>query len=95
MSDDDRFGLRMVIQQLSASPNIAYRLAVYGDRHQPRHTDFSNGQLLIDSLRAAIPGFDLSRLTLNPMEEGQGSIVFADEIRLSETQLSLLRLNTD
>lgn len=93
MSGDDLYFLRVVIQQLSVYPNATYRLTVYGDDRQPRHSDFSSVQVLSDALQAAIPGFDLSKLLLNPLEEGQGSIVFADEMKLNQTQLSLLGLS--
>lgn len=92
MSDDDLIFLRVVIQQLRVYPNATYRVTVYGDDQQPRHSDFSSVQVLGDALQAAVPGFDLSKLSLNPLEEGQGSIIFADEMKLNEQQLSLLGL---
>lgn len=93
MSGDDLYLLRMVIQQISVSPNATYRVIVYGDEQRPRHADFSNAQFLADALCAAAPAIDLSKLTLNPLEEGQGSIVFLAEMELDETQLSLLGLS--
>lgn len=92
MSGDDVYFLRVVIQQLSVCPNATYRVTVYGDDHEPRHTDFSNAQILADTLSASFPGFDLSELSLNPLGEGHGSIVYADEMKLNEIQLSLLGL---
>ncbi len=93
MSEDDPYLLRMVIQQLGVSDKPAYRVVVYGDSKQPRHSDFSDAPALLDTLRAVIPDFDLSNLTLNPLAAGQGSMVFVGEIKLDKTQLSLLGLN--
>lgn len=92
MSTDGLYLFRMVIQQLSVYPNATYRVIVYGDDQKPRHSDLGNSQILVDTLRAAIPGFDLSKLTLNPLGDGKGSIVFSDEMELNKTQLSLLGL---
>lgn len=82
----------MVIKQLSVYPNATYRVIVYGDDQRPRHSDFSDTQILVNTLRTAIPGFDVSKLSLNPLGEGQGSILFADEMKLDERQLLLLGL---
>lgn len=92
MSEGDPNSLRLAIQQLGVSENPAYRVVVYGDDRQPRHSDFGNAHILLETLRAVIPELDLSKLTMNPMGDGQGSMVFAGEIRLTETQLSLLGL---
>lgn len=92
MSEGDPNSLRLAIQQLGVSENPAYRVVVYGDDRQPRHSDFGNAHSLLETLRAVIPELDLSKLTMNPMGDGQGSMVFAGEIRLTETQLSLLGL---
>ncbi len=94
MSSEDSQSLRMVIQQLSVSPPSSYRIVVYGDDQRPRHAEFNNTQILLDTLRAAMLDFDLSRLTFNPLEEGQGSIVFAGEMKLREMQLALLGLGS-
>lgn len=92
MPGDDLYLLRMVIQQLSAYPDTTYRVIVYGDDQQPRHSDFSNAQILVNTLSGAIPGFDFSNLPLNPLREGRGSIVLAEEMKLNESQLLLLGL---
>jgi len=83
----------MAIQQLSASPNATYRVTVYGDDQKPRHSDFSDAQVLLDTLRAAIPDLDQSNLALNPLAAGQGSMVFVGELKLDRNQLSLLGLS--
>jgi hypothetical protein len=81
-----------VIQQLGVSEDAAYRVVAYGDDQPPRHSDFGNADLLRAALRAAIPDFDFSQLTLNPLKKGQGSIAFVGEMNLNQTQLSLLGL---
>ncbi len=84
--------LRVVIQQLGVSPAPSYRIIVYGDEESPHHSDFSSAELLLERLRAAITDFDVSQLCLNPLEQGQGSIVFVGELKLARTQLSVLGL---
>lgn len=89
MTDDPK-PLRIVIQQLGVSPVPGYRVIVYGDEFKPRHSDFSSAVALLEALEAAIPELDISHLLLNPLREGQGSIVFDGEMLLSEKQLSML-----
>ena len=91
VSPGDLLTLRMVIQQIQVG-KPSYRIVVYGDAEKPRHADFNDDQALSDALRAAIPEFDLSQFSLNPMQDGMGSIVFADEVTLSTSQLSSLGL---
>lgn len=93
MPDDNTDSLRLLIQQVGVSANPAYRVVVYGDGQRPCHSDFSGPQILLAALRAAIPEFDLSRLPLAPLEEGQGSMVFVGEMKLTKAQLSLLKLS--
>lgn len=81
MSENDASLLRLVIQQLEVSENPGYRVAVYGDDLAPRHTDFDNEQILLKALRAAIPDFDFSKIVLNPLAKGQGSMVYVGEIK--------------
>lgn len=81
----------MVIQQTGIS-KPTYRVVVYGDNLKPRHTEFSSALDLLEMLRAAVPNFDGSKLSFNPLGEGQGSIVFTGQIDLDETQLSILGL---
>jgi len=88
---DELHALRMVIQQLSAK-NSSYRIVVYGGRDKPRHAEFPSAEALLGALCAAAPDLDLSKLSLNPMREGKGSIVFAEEIALKTSQLSALGL---
>lgn len=84
--------LRVVIQQLGLYPVPNYRLIVYGDELKPMHSDFESAALLVEALRSAVPGFDVSQLLLQPLQEGQGSIVFDQEMLLTAEQLSALRL---
>lgn len=84
--------LRVVIQQLGLYPVPNYRLIVYGDELKPMHSDFESAALLVEALRSAVPGFDVSQLLLQPLQEGQGSIVFDQEMLLTAEQLSALGL---
>jgi hypothetical protein len=88
---DNLHPLRIVIQQLGVD-KPSYRLIAYGDSEKPRHTDFAGAQALIETLQAVVPSFTLSELSLNPLGEDRGSIVFAGEIALSTSQLSGLGL---
>ncbi len=80
----------MVIQQIGIEP--AYRLTVYGDKEKTRHADFSSAPALLTALLTALPDFDTSGLSLDPMNTGQGSIVFTGAIDLNDRQLGLLGL---
>ncbi len=93
MSEGDLHSLRIVIQQLSASANSAYRVVVYGDSEHPKHCDFDSAQILLETLCSAIPSFDLSKLPLNPLGAGQGSIVYTGEMKLNRSQLIQLGLS--
>jgi hypothetical protein len=90
---DDLNPLRIVIQQLGVSAVPGYRVIVYGDEFKPRHSDFNSAVALLEALETAIPGLDVSQLRLDPLQEGQGSIVFDGERLLSEKQLSTLGLH--
>jgi hypothetical protein len=83
----------MVIQQIARPPQPVYRVVVYGDEQNSRHADFCGEQSLLETLRAAVPNFDVSKLSLYPLGEGQGSIVFVGETKLNESQLSILGLS--
>jgi hypothetical protein len=85
--------LRIVIQQLGVATMPRYRVIVYGDEQRPLHSDFDGSQILLDTLHSAIPDFDLSQLSLNPMEEGMGSIVFTGEVDLEKRGLAILGLS--
>lgn len=91
MPKDELHDLRIVIQQLSAESHV-YRVTVYGDADKPRHTDFSGAEALLQALCSALPAFDLSQLSLNPLEERCGSIVFAGAIQLDNSQLAVFGL---
>ena len=87
----DLHHLRMVIQQIGGF-EVAYRIAVYGDGEKPRHADFNSGPALLEALCAVLPDFNTTGLSLDPLHKGQGSIVFAGEVELSDRQLGLLGL---
>lgn len=84
--------LRVVIQQLGVYPVPNYRVIAYGDDLKPMHGDFGSAALLVEGLRSAIPGFDVTQLSLQPLLEGHGSIVFDGEMLLSSEQRSALGL---
>lgn len=84
--------LRLVVQQLGLYPVPSYRVIVYGDELKPRHADFGSVAILLEALGAAVPGLDVSKLLLSPLQEGQGSIVFDGEMLLGGAQLSALGL---
>lgn len=84
--------LRVVIQLLGLYPVPNYRLIVYGDDLKPMHCDFGSAALLVEAFRSAVPEFDASRLLLQPLQEGQGSIVYDGEMLLSSEQRSALGL---
>lgn len=89
--EDELYRLRLVIQQIGVN-KPPYRLVVYGDMINPRLSDFCGLEDLLATLRAAIPGFAQSNLSLNPSVEGKGSIIFAGDVRMSPSQLSVLTL---
>jgi hypothetical protein len=84
--------LRIVILQLGVLAAPGYRVIVYGDEFKPRHCDFHNARALLEALGVAVPELDASKLLLNPLLEGRGSIVFDGEMLLSEKQLIALGL---
>jgi hypothetical protein len=84
---------RIVIQQLGVAAMPRYRVIVYGDEQGPLHADVDGTQILLDTLHSAIPDFDLAQLSLNPMEEGKGSIVFTGEVDLDKRELAILGLS--
>jgi hypothetical protein len=90
---DDPIPLRVVIQQLGIVATPRYRLIVYGDELKPRHFNFSSAAVLLEALKAAVPEPDVSQLSLDPLQQGQGSIVFDGEKLISAEQLSALGLN--
>jgi len=53
---------------------------LYGGELKPRHSDFNSAAVLLEAHRAAVPGLDVSQLSLNPLPGGEGSIVFNVEI---------------
>ncbi len=93
MAETDLKSLRLVIQQRGISPVPSYRIIVYGDAEHQSFSDYNNSQILVETLRAAIPNFDVSQLALNPLGEGQGSMVFLAGMDLDKHQLTVLGLS--
>ena len=92
MTESNPTSYRFVIQQVEVWPIPSYRVVAYGDNMAPRHSNFSSSEFLLKTLRVAIPALDVSCLSMNPLGEGHGSIVFVDGMDLDENQLSLLGL---
>lgn len=88
MTDANVHSVRLVVQQVEVWPTPSYHVFVYGDTIDTRHSKFSNAQALIETLRAAIPGLDLSDQSMNPLSEGQGSVILARGMDLDEKQLA-------
>ena len=82
-----------MIQQRGTPQARSYRVMVYGDAKVRRYSDFSSAEVLIEALCLAIPGFDVSRLALDPVGDGEGTMVFVDGMGLDERQLGVLRLS--
>jgi hypothetical protein len=88
---DEPLAVRMVIQQVGLE-QPTYNVVVYGDLDRPRHAEFLNAKSLSETLQVVVPDLDISGLSLNPMQDGFGSIVFAGEVTLSSAQISALGL---
>jgi hypothetical protein len=82
----------MAIQQIGIE-KPTFRVVVYDDWTAPRHSDFGSAEALSETLRTAIPSLELANLSLNPLGEGQGSIIYTGEIALTPSQLSILGLS--
>jgi len=84
--------LRVVIQQLGLYPVPNYRVIAYGDELKPMHLTLGMRRY---SLKRPDPPYrgSMSRACLlQPLHEGQGSIVFDAEMPLSGDQRSALGL---
>lgn len=92
MAQADIKSLRLIIQRRDDAPESGYRMIIYGNSDLHRHSDFDSAQSLLQAIGLAIPGFDVSRLSLNPSQQGHGSIVFADGMQLDCLQLGILGL---
>lgn len=93
MSGKELYSYQFVVQQLGVGQFSTYRVVVYSDQLSPRHADFQSGQDLLRGLQEAIPEIDWSGISINPMEEGQGSIVFNQQLKLDAGQLKILGLD--
>lgn len=91
MSVDPLHTLRIVIQQIGIE-NPSYRLVVYGDSEKPMHSDYRNAAALLAALSQVVPALDLKQRLLNPLREGQGSIVFTGEIVFGACEIFALGL---
>lgn len=92
MHEPDQYRLQFVVQQIGVGQFSTYRVIIYSDQERPRHSDFKCAQDLLQRLREAIPDIEWSGISVDPMGEGQGSIVFDRELKLDTGQLELLGL---
>jgi len=90
MSSNELHAVRMVIQQISLDP--IYRIMVYGGSMRTKQVDYESEQRLLEALKAALPDFDASNLSLGVRATGEGSVVFSGKIELDDRQLNLLGL---
>lgn len=87
----DRHSFRIVIQRIGFAGSTRYRILAYGESRHSAYGDFPTAERLLEAVRTAIPGFDEGRLALGDATEG--SIMFAEDMDLDETQLRILGLN--
>jgi hypothetical protein len=76
---------RLVIQRVRADRLPSFRVIAYREAGVHAHADFATLGALLDAFEAAIPG-----VVLDPLAEG--SILFAGEMDLDDTQLRVLGL---
>jgi hypothetical protein len=88
----NRESLRLVVQHVreSSSSRSSYRLIGYGDEHTYQPVNFDSLDDLLKGLKEALPGFDVSRFSEG--RQSGSSILFAEELELSEAQRSKLGL---
>lgn len=84
--------LRVVVQQILLSGKARLRVVVYGSTPASGKSDFDNVSFLLSALHRAIPSFDDSKISLHRLQEGNGAVLFAEEIELDHSQLSALGL---
>lgn len=92
MQGQDQYCVQFVVQQIGVGQFSTHRVIIYSDQQRPRHSDFQCAQVLLERLREAIPDVEWSGISVDPMGEGQGSIVFDQELKLDAGQLKLLGL---
>ncbi|HEY6447408.1 MAG TPA: hypothetical protein VIY53_13180 [Acidobacteriaceae bacterium] len=84
--------LRVVVQQILSDGKARLRVIVYGDTLACGKSDFENVSSLLGTLHRAIPNFDDARISLHRLDEGNGAVLFAEEMELDHSQVSVLGL---
>ena len=74
----------------SSPPRSSYRLIGYGDLRTYHPVNFGSLDELLEVLKSAIPGFDVSSIART--SDPGGSILLAEVMELSDAQLSILGL---
>ena len=85
--------LRVVVQHSCVHQRSSYRLVAYGGEggdYISGSAEFESLDRLLKALHSAVPGFDESTLSIRNAPETY--IVFAGEMELDDSQLSLLGL---
>lgn len=77
--------LRLVIQRVGDDRQPSFRVIAYGGDGINAHADFATLPALLAALITAVPDVDLDL-------RARGSIIFAGEMELDETQLRALGL---
>ena len=76
---------RLIVQRVGSERHAAFRVIAYGDTGIHGHAEFSTLGDLLDTLNTAVPEVVLDL-------QSQGSILFAGEMELDDTQLHALGL---
>jgi hypothetical protein len=92
MSPTDRHALRLVVQHVweSSSARSSYRIIAYSNDRTYRPVEFESLDDLLRLLGKALPEFDVNGFPKR--QTSATSILFADEMELTEAQLSILGL---
>jgi hypothetical protein len=74
---------RLVVQQIGNRLHGSFRVIAYGDAGIKGQADFTSFSVLLDTLHSAVPDVVLNL-------RAEGSIIFAAEMQLSDSQLKAL-----
>lgn len=96
MSSPKTHSLRVVVQHRRVNQQSSYRLVAYGGAggdYISGSAEFESLDRLLKALHSAVSGFDESALSIRKTPETY--IAFAGEMKLDDSQLSLLGLKGD
>jgi hypothetical protein len=95
MRADKPLSFRLVVQRVQESGRRPqYRVIAYSDTGNCQPLQFASLEEVRERLRRAAPGLDTTRLR-DAAEEPETSIVFAEVLELTPSQLQLLGLQFD